>query len=322
MPGGGDYRLGTASPVMILEFAVTTWCNYRCTYCVTPIHAQRAAASHAFDRHPVDSWIAAFRDVPFDFSLLCRGGEPFLDHEGFASFLRGVGGLPHLRYTRVDTNGSWAPERYDSVPVDIRKKVQLNVSFHPTQIGLDQFTRRLGRILDRGWQVGMINYVMEAHQAGDYGEVRDYFHREHGLYVNPNPDAFDPAWMSLSPGVRRDGRRKLQVLLPPVDLMQKTGAATAGKSCFFPSIAYFIAPDGAAERACGVTAPGDERKLDFIRDSARLRPLAAPVTCPLPSCLCLDRYAFLEEIPGRGRAIDLLAEYVRDCRSHQQAARS
>lgn len=321
--GGGDYRLGTADPVMILEFAVTTWCNYRCAYCVTPVHAHRAAASHAFDRHPVASWIEAFARVPFEFSLLCRGGEPFLDHDGFPRFLAGVGALPRLRYTRVDTNGSWAPERYDAVPADVRAKVELNVSFHPTQIALEQFKVRLGRILDRGWQVGMVNYVMEAKQAGDFEEVRDFFDREHGIYVNPNPDAFDPAWTSLVPGVRREARRRLEPLLPPVDVLRKTGAPTAGKPCFFPAIAYFIAPDGMAERACGVRAAGDvgERRLDFIRGSSGLRPLASPVRCPLPSCLCLDRYAFLEEHEGRGRSIDLLAEYVRDCRAHRRAAR-
>src|SRR5215475_8607934 len=37
-PSGGNYRLGTANPVTLLEFAVTTWCNYRCAYCVTPVH--------------------------------------------------------------------------------------------------------------------------------------------------------------------------------------------------------------------------------------------------------------------------------------------
>jgi len=316
----GDYRLGTTNPVTILEFAVTTWCNYRCDYCVTPVHAHRPSSIHAFDRHSVDSWSAAFARVPFEFSLLCRGGEPFLDHEGFAGFLAAVGALPQLRYTRVDTNGSWSPDRYDSVPVSIRRKVQLNVSFHPTQIELEPFERRLRRILDRGWQVGMINYVMEARQAGDYEPVRDHFEREYGIYVNPNPDAFDPAFTGGLLGVR-EARRKLEVLLPHIDVMQKTGARTAGKPCFFPSIAYFIAPDGTAERACGVTVAGEPRKLDFIGESSRLRALATPVTCPLPTCLCLDRYAFLEELPGRGRSINLLAEYVRDCRSHQQAGR-
>jgi len=217
---------------------------------------------------------------------------------------------------RVDTNGSWSPDRYEGVPPEVRRNVQLNVSFHPTQITRDQFKRRLGRILDAGWQVGMINYVMEAHQAAEYEAVRDDLQGQFGVYVNPNPDAFDTSLASPMPGAHRDARRRLALLLPPADAERKTWAPTTGKSCFFPSIAYFISPNGAAERACGVKAAGPPR-IDFIRDSAQVVPLPAPVRCPMPACLCLDRYAFLEELPERGRSLNLLAEYVRDCRTHQ-----
>jgi hypothetical protein len=316
-----EYRLGTPNPVMMFELSVTSWCNYRCTYCVTTVHPHRPESFHAFDFHPVDSWITAFQRVPHDFSLLCRGGEPFLDHENFARFLAGVGALSRLRYIRVDTNGSWDTELYDSVPLEIRKNVQLNVSFHPTQIKFAQFKKRLRRIIDAGWQVGMINYVMEANQAGDYEEVRDYVRREHGIYVNPNPDAFDDAWASQVPEVKREARRTLSTLLPVPDVMRKTGDPTKGKPCFFPSIAYFIAPNGLAERACGVKAPGESPRLDFIRSSAQVRPLPSRVSCPLRACLCLDRYAFLGELDGRGESLNLLAEYVRDCTAHQEASR-
>ncbi len=55
MTVGGDYRLGTADPVMILEFAVTTWCNYTCAYGVTTVQQRRGEAVHAFDRHAAPS---------------------------------------------------------------------------------------------------------------------------------------------------------------------------------------------------------------------------------------------------------------------------
>ena len=29
-----EYRLGTGDPVMMFEMVVSSWCNYRCTYCV------------------------------------------------------------------------------------------------------------------------------------------------------------------------------------------------------------------------------------------------------------------------------------------------
>lgn len=316
---GGAYRLGTADPVMIIELSVTSWCNYSCAYCVTTVQARRDDALHAFDRHDVGAWIAAFERVPFDFSLLCRGGEPFLDHQGFSRFLAGIGALPRLRYTRVDTNGSWSPDRYEGVPREVRERVRLNVSFHPTQIDLDVFARRLGRILDAGWDVAMVNYVMQADQADGYEQARAVLGERYGVYVNPNPDAFDPAPEHRGLA-RRDARPdRLRSLLPVVDHARKTGALTVGKPCFFPSIGYFVAPDGVAERACGVAVAGAPRRLDFIRDSARLEPLPRPVACPQLTCLCLDRYAFLEEVPGRGRALDLLDEYVTDCRAAQGA---
>lgn len=311
-----DYRLGTANPVMMFELMVSSWCNYRCTYCVTTVHAHREESQHAFDHHPVDAWVSAFARVPYEFALVCRGGEPFLDHESFAPFLAAIGALPKLQYMRIDTNGSWDPARYESVPESVRRATQLNVSFHPTQISFERFEKRLAKIVSAGWNVAMINYVLEADQAGDYERVRDHFRASHGIYVNPNPDAFDGAWASPEPNVRERARRKLLPLLPLPDLLHKTGAKTKGKSCWFPSVSYMIAPNGVAQRSCG--AGSLERRLDFIRESARVKPLESAVTCPQPLCLCLDRYAFLEELDGRGAELNLLSEYVRDCRAHQE----
>jgi hypothetical protein len=312
-----EYRLGTANPVMMFELMVSSWCNYRCTYCVATVHKSRDESQHAFDHHPVDRWVAAFARVPHDFALVCRGGEPLLDHENFAPFLAQVGGLSRLQYMRVDTNGSWDPARYASVPEKVRNFTELNVSFHPTQIDRDRFENRLARILDAGWKVGMINYVLESEQAGDYEKVRDHFRATYGVYVNPNPDAFDESWASRDPDVLERARRKLVPLLPLQDLLFKTGAPTRGKSCWFPSVSYMITPNGMAARSCGAVAPNERRGLDFIRDSARVKPLESAMSCPQALCLCLDRYAFLEELDARGRELNLLSEYVRDCRAHQ-----
>ena len=287
-----EYRLGTTNPVMVIELSVTTWCNYTCAYCVTSVQQRREQAIHAFDKHDVATWIAAFERIPYQFALLCRGGEPFLDHQNFSRFLAGVGPLT-TGYLRVDTNGSWSPDRYAAVPADIRRKTQLNVSFHPTQIALEPFASRLARIVDAGWSVGMVNYVMQADQADDFERVREYFRERHGIFVNPNPDAYKPMPTKF---------------LPVIDNERKTGAPTLGKACFFPSIAYWVAPDGTAARACRVTR--GRSQLDFIRESDQLEPLPTPVRCPQHVCLCLDRYAFLEELPTRGRKLDLLAEYV------------
>ncbi len=314
-----DYRLGTTDPVMMFELMLTSWCNYECAYCVATIHKHRDESQHAFDHHDASLWIEAFARVPHDFALLVRGGEPFLDDTNFSRFVRRVGELEKLRYMRVDTNGSWDPDRYESVPREIRTATQLNVSFHPTQITLERFEKRLDRIIDAGWSIGMINYVMQADQEGDYESVRDHFRRARGIYVNPNPDAFDGAWATSDLDAKESSRRKIVPLLPLADLLRKTGAPTRGKSCFFPSISYVIAPNGAAQRSCGVAVSNETRTLDFIRDSARVRPLAEASTCPQTACLCLDRYAFLEELDGRGAEINLLEEYVRDCEAHQAA---
>lgn len=316
---GGAYRLGSPDPVLMIELSITSWCNFRCTYCVTTIQPKRERASHAFDHHPVDAWVAAFERVPAEHSLICRGGEPFLDHVGFGAFLARVGALPRLHYIRIDTNGSWSPRHYAQVPPAVRAKIQLNVSFHPTQIDEDAFAAKLDAIVAAGWHVAMINYVMTADQADAYPRVRARFAASHGLFVNANPDAYDPAWVA-APGARAAGRARLASWLPPLDLAYKTGARTFGKPCFFPSIAYFVAPNGWCERACGAGVPGEPRGFDFVREPARLRALTYPAYCPQQTCLCVDRYAFLEDEAAatRGRELDLLAEYVRDCRAVQR----
>ncbi len=318
---GGEYRLGTANPVLMIEFSVTSWCNYTCAYCVTTVQRRRPESFHSFDRHDVSAWIRAFERVPFEFSMLCRGGEPFLDHENFSRFLAAVGALPKLHYARVDTNGTWAPERYDAVPLDVRRKVQLNISFHPTQIEFEPFVKRIERIAEAGWAIGMINYVLEAKQKFDYERVRDYFDEHHGIYVNPAPDGFDQELVG-PPQIRRKAQNQLLPLLPEVDIALKTGTPTTGRSCFYPTIAYYVAPDGWAERSCAFKVADEPRKLDFIHCSDQLRPLPAAVKCPQMTCLCLDRYAFLEEIPTRGRSLDLLGEYVTDVRALQASARA
>jgi hypothetical protein len=316
--GENEYRLGSARPVMMLELLVTSWCNYRCAYCIVPVNAHRAESHHAFDHHASERWIAAFERVPLDFSLVCRGGEPFLDHDGFGRFLAGVGALPRLKYLRVDTNGSWSPDLYEAVPREVRAIAELNVSFHPTQISLDRFETRLARIIEAGWKIEMINYVMEASQAGDYLAVRDLFAAKHGIYVNPNPDVYDGG-LNAPQAAGRDARRAFDSLLPAADVQRKTGAPTKGKSCFYPSIGYIIATDGMARRACGVTE-GGAAVVDFIERPAELTAFTSPVRCQQAACLCLDRYAFLEELDGRGRSLNLLAEYVDDCTTHQDRA--
>ena len=56
----------------------------------------------------------------------------------------------------------------------------------------------------------------------------------------------------------------------------------------------------------------DEATHAFVRHDVGPWPLATAVRCPQPACLRLDRYAFLEGVPTRGRSFDLLAEDVAD----------
>ncbi len=319
------FRLGADNAVMMFYFIVSNWCNFNCFYCNYGRRTRQRKSKfytsikntgkkrfyklfsphnhgHAFDNYSPDKWIKAFSRVPNDFVIHISGGEPFLDAENFSVFLEGLAGLDKCKLIKIFTNGFWPAQNFQASN-KVKNKTVLLVSYHPTQAKQDIYFKMIDEIYKAGWRIGMINYVMEAHQKRDYDEISKYFDSKYGIFVNPNPDK-DGDLDLLSD--------ELAKYFPKLDLDYKVARKSPkGKKCFFPSIAYYIEPTGEVYRNCVCR----ERK-NFIKKSHTLYVLKEPTICPACKCPCLDMYAFLEN-SGRGKKLDLLEEYIDNCKQHQ-----
>ena len=81
----------------------------------------------------------------------------------------------------------------------------------------------------------------------------------------------------------------MEEALPELDFQYRTGLKDPhGKICRYPSISYEMDYRGIIRAGClGVSS-------SFFDESLPVRP-PEPIPCPHHSCVCLDKYSFLEE---------------------------
>jgi hypothetical protein len=285
---------------IILRWMMTEWCNYSCPYC--PQTHDRFApkgeyTAHAFDNHPLDRWLDAF-ERHFNrhrLSLVITGGEPLLDVRNVPRLLEHLVRQDYVAGIRVDTNASWAPEKYAAVD---KSKIILMCTFHPSQISEAAFLEKMDRVRAAGFRVGMVNYVMEQANVAAFRERRLAF-LERGLLLHPNP-----LWGSGGRYAPQD-MELLRACLPEVDYSYRTGLASPlGKPCLFPSISYELRYTGVVKAGCM------PETADFFARTLPERPPAwAP--CPHTGCACLDKYSFQQGVE-RNTSLNPLADYARE----------
>ena len=296
---------------MIIRWRVTEWCNYACEYC----HQERGRfvdrgnglTSHAFDNFPVAEWQSAF-SRHFDgyrLSLTITGGEPFLDRPAMVAMLNFLTGLPGTECIRIDTNASWNPEAFGELD---RSKIILNCSFHSAEVEEGVFVRNLRRILDGGFHVGMVNYVMVKEHFDRFAERRLIFAKM-GVPLNPNPDFARATEYSAGEA------EMLQAHLPELDYEFKVlRASPQGRECLYPAIAFELDYRGTIRGACLGSASAS------IFDESLPAVPSGPVACPNTRCECLDMYSFLKG-STRNRTTNPLQDYVDEMRSIRSAGR-
>jgi MoaA/NifB/PqqE/SkfB family radical SAM enzyme len=279
------WKPGSRPDAIILRWRVTEWCNYACRYC-SQEHGRFAGrgdgfTSHAFDNFPVEQWQAAFARHfgPYRLSIAISGGEPFLDRKSMIPMLNFLTAMPGTECIRIDTNAAWKPEAYRELD---RSKILLNCSFHSSEVEESAFVASLRRILDHGFRVGMVNYVMAAEQFDGFAERRRVF-AGLGVPLNPNPD-FERA-CDYSPAQRE----LLEAHLPEIDYRFKVlRESPLGRKCLYPALTYELDFRGLLKVAC----VGAETASLFGETLPPLPP--GPVACPQGRCECLDMYSFLK----------------------------
>ncbi|MDR3408171.1 MAG: radical SAM protein [Methylovirgula sp.] len=287
-------------PAVLLRWLVTEWCNYRCPYC-PQTHDRRAEkgdglTAHAFDNFPLETWLEAFDRHFKDYrlSLVITGGEPMVDRKNMPLLLDHFSAKESVECIRIDTNAWWKPEQFALKDIS---KIILMCTFHPSQTSEDEFMARIRRILDAGFRIGMINYVMHGADKDLFEDRRRRF-RDIGVALHPNP-----LWGSNGTYPEAD-LAIMKSSLPEVDYLYRTGTQNPyGKGCLFPALSYEMDYKGHIHAGCM-----SEGGLFFDSELPK-RPLEA-VLCPMHSCVCLDKYSFLSGIE-RNISTNPLMEYKK-----------
>lgn len=269
----------------LVRWHITEWCNYHCPYC-PQTHGRYApkgngATAHAFDNFPLEQWLQAFRRHFTDqrLSLVISGGEPLIDRKNMPLLLTAFHAMPQVEYIRINTNVAWNLDWYRNVD---KSKIILMCTYHPAQVNEQPFFERVERLLESGFQIGMINYVLTAQQREKYFVYKEKF-RKLGVPLHPNP-----LW-------DKSGRHSAEDMalfaseLPTLDYLYRTGKdSPKGKKCLFPGLAYELDYRGKIRVGCHPTASGSffDQELPAL--------FAGPVPCPHTKCFCLDKYSFLE----------------------------
>jgi len=273
--------------VILLRWYMTEWCNYKCPYC-SQTHGRFEPKgdnlkAHSFDNFPIDRWLEAFR-LHFKnvkLSLVITGGEPLIDKKNMVKLLTAFNEMPEIECVRIDTNASWNVDWYKGLD---KSKIILMCTYHPSQIEEHQFFDAIQKILDNGFHIGMINFVITSETREKYFEYKNTF-KKMGVPLHPNP-----IW-DKSGHHKKEDMQFFENELPTVDYLYRTGTKSPkGKKCLFPSLAYEMDFKGNIHIGCY-----PKTSVNFLNSKLPL-PFPGPVTCPNTQCACLDKYSFLEGI--------------------------
>lgn len=287
-------------PVTMIRWLMTEWCNYACPYCPQDHTRFRdlknGATSHAFDNFPVERWMEAF-DSHFSkrrFSITITGGEPMLDRVAMPKLLLHLVTMPSCEMVRIDTNASWGVRHFEDLPKD---RIELMCTFHPSRAKLDSFVARIKSYQTAGFRVAMVNYVMSQANFDGFELLREQL-TELGIPANPNPLWGGPYQYT------EEQTKSLQTWLPTDDYLFRSGTlSTRGRKCLFPSLAYEMNQTGTIHIGCHRSM-----QASFFADTLPVL-FAGPVPCPYKSCVCVDKYSFLEEI-NRNNSLSPIGVYA------------
>ena len=280
------WRPAGEKPIFILRWLVTEWCNYRCPYCPQS-HGRFVFkdeyTAHAFDNHSLGKWVDAFSRHFNErrLSLVITGGEPMLDRKNMVPFINELSSMSTVECIRIDTNASWDPDPYGKVDPS---KIILMCTYHPCQVSQRSFYSRVKQLLDYGFRIGMVNFVMSHGNFGIYRELRNEM-AELGIPLHPNP-----LW-DLEGQYSGEDLRMLKEELPDADYHYRSKQLSPyGKKCLFPALAYQMNQNGQISVGCHPQVSGS-----FFNHSL-VPTFDGPVPCSAKACVCLDMYSFLEDV--------------------------
>lgn len=301
-----------------IAWHISSWCNYSCPYCGVLVFHKRAKdkearQAHAFDHAPVEKWLDVFRGFPQKrIYLKITGGEPFLDRANFLTLLEGLTAME--RYTlRIDTNGTWDPSYFKGVD---KRRILLNISFHPGEVEFAAYRKRLLAIRDAGFQVGMVNFVMSPENIDFTEETLNQMEKD-GFFMNVSAMIATGIYTSRKERTRRE-LELIEGYNPAIDVHYRlVNPVTKGRLCFHPAFSYYMLYDGSIKVHCG-------GQLQNIFDAGAPELPRTAVPCPYEHCeSCVEMYRSLVDEPLVTRPLSLypLNEYVDEVLAHRRERR-
>lgn len=174
-------------PVLIRTKMLVLWqfngryahCNYACPYCYVATSVNKGIHFN----YDMKRWEDAFsrhcegKDVVFYFSY----GEPMMAGRIFYEALEMIGRHPAWQ-VRMTSNVSLPLDRLLESTVARTGRLNVNASFHPTQIGIEEFLKQCDTLREHGIEPSVI-YVMYPEQIDALEEYMKRF-REKGYRVH------------------------------------------------------------------------------------------------------------------------------------------
>jgi lysophospholipase L1-like esterase/MoaA/NifB/PqqE/SkfB family radical SAM enzyme len=153
-------------------------CNYKCPYCSYPTQSQKG---HYFQRS-AEQWRQAYKKTFRNRHLVFYfgHGEPMVGKEWF-SLVEMIGREPNWEM-RAITNLSPKLDRLLSSPVAREGRLNLNGSFHPTEITKEKFLEKLIQCRDAGIEVPVVYTVWPPFFERIRQDI-EFFHK-HGFLVH------------------------------------------------------------------------------------------------------------------------------------------
>lgn len=204
-----------------------------------------------------------------------------LDKKMMISFLKMLTEMPTVECIRVDTNASWTLSGYNTIDPS---KIILMCTYHPSQTKEEEYFQKIDKLIESGFKIGMINYVMSKENIDRYRYLRDSF-AERGIPLHPNP-----LWDSRGYYAEED-LHLLKEAIPEHDFAFRTGIKSPrGEKCLFPAVGLQMDYTGKIHVGCHpyISKSFFDKELPLL--------FAGPIPCPMKKCYCLDMYSFLQKV--------------------------
>lgn len=264
-------------------------CNYDCDYCPFAKHVS-SREELAADRAAVERFVrwCESHDSRRLSILFTPWGEGLIRRWYQDALLR-LAALPHVVAVAIQTNLSTRLDWLDALadaPAHARAALGLWTTYHPTQVGLDEFVARSAELSRRG----------VAHSVGVVA-LREHFDAITQLRARLPADVYLwlNAYKSAGPGYYAPAEHAWLASIDPLFELNAVRHRSLGEPCHAGARSLLVRGDGALARCHFVDGILGNLYVDD------LDALLGPAPCPQAQCGCFIGYAHLERLDLHAR---------------------